>query len=330
MMVRSIRFLNFKALRDATLQLGRLSLVVGPNGSGKSTALQALRLAASGAAFQIDRIKSLNATTSPEVTVEFSDPQVAVRTVFTANSNIKRKTTSLRPVEQAAEQQVLGFLEAARFYSLDPQRIAAPVALAPQLQLGPDGAHLALVLDQLRDRQPERFENLNRELKGWLPEFDRVLFDTPQEGTREFLLRVSGSQKGIKASELSHGTLFALTLLTLANSADPPPFIAIEEPDHGVHPRLLRRVQDALYRLAYPDEHQDQRAPVQVVATTHSPFFLDLFRDRPEEIVIAEKKGAEAEFSRLVDRANVAELLGDVGLGDLWYSGILGGVPTEV
>ena len=41
-MIESVHFKNFKVLRDATLPLGRFTLIVGPNGSGKSTALQAL------------------------------------------------------------------------------------------------------------------------------------------------------------------------------------------------------------------------------------------------------------------------------------------------
>ncbi|MDR1283749.1 MAG: ATPase, partial [Opitutaceae bacterium] len=71
------------------------------------------------------------------------------------------------------------------------------------------------------------------------------------------------------------------------------------------------------------------RSPTQVIATTHSPYLLDLFREHPEEVVIAEKHGREAHFFRLSDRADLAELLAGASLGDLWYSGILGGVPEE-
>jgi hypothetical protein len=46
-------------------------------------------------------------------------------------------------------------------------------------------------------------------------------------------------------------------------------------------------------------------------------------------VVIAEKHGREAHFFRLSDRADLAELLAGASLGDLWYSGILGGVPEE-
>ena len=36
-----------------------------------------------------------------------------------------------------------------------------------------------------------------------------------------------------------------------------------------------------------------------------------------------------AHFERLSDRADVPELLREGSLGDIWLSGILGGVPEE-
>ena len=117
-------------------------------------------------------------------------------------------------------------------------------------------------------------------------------------------------------------------MLTLTHLPNPPALIAFEEPDQGIHPRLLRQVRDALYRLAYPEDLGELRAPTQIVATTQSPYFLDLFRDHPEEIVIAEKKGLYATFQRLSEQPYIDEILAGAPLGDIWYSGVLGGIPT--
>lgn len=38
--------------------------------------------------------------------------------------------------------------------------------------------------------------------------------------------------------------------------------------------------------------------------------------------------GLEARFSRLSDRADLEEILGDAPLSEVWYSGVLGGVPA--
>jgi predicted ATPase len=196
------------------------------------------------------------------------------------------------------------------------------------MELAPTGANLAGVLDRLRDENPERFEALNEQLGRWIPEFDRILFETPQPGHRSIALRTREGRHTIKAADLSQGTLVALALLTIAYLPEPPSIVCLEEPDHGLHPRLLRDVRDALYRLAYPEGSQEKRDPVQVIATTHNPYFLDLFREHPEEVVIAEKVGLEAKFSRLSDRADLEEILGDAPLSEVWYSGVLGGVPA--
>jgi hypothetical protein len=84
-----------------------------------------------------------------------------------------------------------------------------------------------------------------------------------------------------------------------------------------------------LRRLAYPEDFGDDREPTQVIATTHSPYMLDLFRDHPECIVLADKQGNEATFKRLVDHPNYEEIIRETPLGEVWYSGILGGVPER-
>jgi len=38
--------------------------------------------------------------------------------------------------------------------------------------------------------------------------------------------------------------------------------------------------------------------------------------------------GLESKFSRLSDRKDLEEILGDVPLSEVWYSGVLGGVPV--
>ena len=133
----------------------------------------------------------------------------------------------------------------------------------------------------------------------------------------------------VPAFELSQGMLYLVGLLALTFDPDPPRVLCIEEVDRGVHPRQLREIRDALYRLCYPKSFGSERRPVQIVTTSHSPYFIDLFREHPEEIVISNKQGRAAHFSRLTDRPDLPELLREGSLGDMWFSGILGGVPEE-
>src|SRR5439155_15375729 len=171
--------------------------------------------------------------------------------------------TGLKQVAKA--QRAIGDV---RLYSLEAAAIAQPVVLRPQIDLAHNGANLAVVLDLLRDQNPERFEALNSDLGRWIPEFDRILFETPVQAQRSIALRTRQGRHSIRACDLSQGTLTALALLTIAYLPNPPAIVCLEEPDHGLRPRLLRDVRDALYRLAYPEGAQEKREPVQVITTT--------------------------------------------------------------
>lgn len=338
-MIESIQFKNFKALRDTTLPLGPFTVLVGPNGSGKSTVLQALEVMSGRRKVHHDAIISADLRADDgavvEVCLKWGAPFEGMQVLRGWRHDGGQYDGPYTQPDASVtvdddERSRLNHLKSRiRIYSLDAIAIAAPVKLQRDMELAPDGAGLAGVLTRLQDREPERFEGLNEELSRWLPEFDRILFDVDTHKQRVFLLRTCEGHHAIPAVDLSQGTLLALSLLTLAYLPDPSPLIGLEEPDRGIHPRLLRRVQDTLYRLSHPESCGEQREPVQVIATTHSPYFLDLFKDHPEEVVIANKVDQDVKFERLSEQPHIQEMLQDSHLGDIWYTGILGGVPCE-
>lgn len=332
-MIESVEFHNFKALRDTTLPLSRFTLIVGPNGSGKSTAMQALQAVGNPSQLNFHQLASVGLQVTDEAPVEvivnWGEPFVGASNI--ARWLSKRKGVLDYETVQAGQgvSPLTEMLSAIRIYSFDARAMTTPVHILPTMELDQTGTNLAGVLDLLHSREPERFGALNEELGRWLPEFDRILLDTSGPGQKSILLRTREGHHKIQAIDLSQGTLLALALLTLAYLPDPPPIVCIEEPDRGIHPRLLRNAQDALYRLSYPESGGETRDPIQVIATTHSPYMLDLYSDHPEEIVIAQKVGQNVQFERLSDRPDIDELLEDARLGDIWYTGILGGVPSH-
>lgn len=329
-MITSIRFQNFRALLDVTLPLGRFTLIVGPNGSGKSTAMQGFQFVSSETPKSLQDWSTHGSSQTP-VTVhvnwlEDGNEYITVAVLKSASSFIQY------PPEANSGGFFAGklrdFLKSFRLFSFDANAIAAAVETTPYPQLGEDGSNLAAVLDALRDTHPERFEALNQELNRWLPEFDRILFETPAKGRKSFLVRTSAGHHRLRASSLSQGVLFALAFLALAYLPEPPSIVCFEEPDRGIHPRLLVDIRDAMYRLAFPENYGEEREPVQVIATTHSPYLLDLYKEHPEQIVIAHKNEQGVHFERLSEKPHLNEILEGAPLGDIWYSGILGGVPS--
>jgi hypothetical protein len=349
-MLESITFSKFKALRRTTLPLSPFTLLLGPNGSGKTTVLNAIQgigsITAGNMGFQrpqgaqIDlparSLRSLTASgdDSPvSVQLRLSLKDRGILATYSWNKDTGQLSRQLRlddgqNMPDALAQEANLWLARMQSFSLDPDVIGQPFPVTAD-PLQPNGAGLVSVLDNLKDNYPERWEGLLAELREWLPEYDHILFDKPQSGQKRLALRTAKGGYRIPASDLSQGTLVALALLTLAHLPNPPSLVALEEIDRGLHPRLLRHLQDALYRLSFPKTHGDDREPVQVLATTHSPYLLDLYRAHPEEVVLMQKKGLEVEAQRLADIKNFSEILGDSPLSEVWYSGVLGGVTVR-
>jgi len=324
----AIHFKNFKVLKDATLPLGRCTLIVGPNGSGKSTALSSLQLLANRSAGSLLHSRSAAANENAPVEIDFkwSDGN-SIALMLTAENQpyieVRPKGATLRPeFEQACNSS--------RVYRLDSRSIAEAGPLQERVVLEQTGRRLAAVLDGLSTRYEDRWATLNERLPEWFPEFDRIRLSV-ESGTsnRTFSMRLKGTNREIAARDLSDGVLLSIALFTLAYLPDAPALIGLEEPERGIHPRLLQEVFLTLQRLAHPEEFGESRVPVQVIATTHSPYLLGYFRDRPEDVVIANREGDNVRFERLADIANYDEIVGDVSLGEAWYTGVFGGVPTQ-
>ncbi|MBX7221526.1 MAG: AAA family ATPase [Blastocatellia bacterium] len=338
-MLTSIEFKNYKCLRDTELPLGRFTLLVGPNGSGKSTALRALQWKTVMDMKYADD-KSIGLPSAEDISIKYylDNPEFIPEKWVDDFIYFERlgkpqgisSIYSFPPLDKHDPQRRLVrlFFEATRVFSFVSSQLAVPTPIDKVQSLAEDGFGLPTVLDNLRNRHEDRFEAFQAEMCRIYPEFDRISFDTEATGVRSISMRTREGKFTIPFKLLSEGTLLTFGLVALAYLPDQPPVIGIEEPERAIHPRMLREVQDALYRLSYPELVGESRKPIQVVVTTHSPYFLDLFKDHPEEIVIAEKHGIEATFSRLTDRMDVDEILGDAPLGEAWYSGVLGGVPA--
>ena len=332
-MIESIQFENFKVLKDATLKLRPFNIIVGPNGSGKSTVFQALEAVQNPHGFQFRKLVTAGENRPVEVGLKWqSDRGPISARISWATSSAVQSAFGLSGVVNSDPkliQEVQSVLSAVRIFAFEPSKIAEAIHLQPDMQLAKDGSNLAGALDSLRDKDEDAFNALKEELRNWLPEYETIIFETPNQGHRSFKLRQTFGKQTISSKDLSEGTLVALALLLIAHNPNPPALVCLEDPDKGLHPRLLRDVRGALYRLSYPEKFGLKRKPVQVIATTHSPLFLDLFKEHPEDIIIAEKHSdGTATFKSLAEDAQLREMIGDASLGEVWYSGLLGGVPA--
>ena len=334
-MIAFVAFRNFKALRETSLVLAPFNLVIGPNGSGKTSLIQAILELRTLARLPL-REPGTDSERRPEgaeITFRFKPPfdglEVSLGCVSDTVCDLLQVTPLLRGEGSDNWDGLRTRLLTMRSYSFSHEAIASVSALKDGAELASDGRNLAAVLATCRQKDPAAFARFTDELFRMLPEYDDLSLRESSDHRVELWLRLADGAEMIPLKNLSQGTLYSLTILALAFDPSPPAVVCIEDVDRGIHPRLLRGIRDLLYRLSYPEATGESRQPVQVIATTHSPYMLDLFREHPEEIVITGKHGRAAHFTRLCDHADLAGLLAEGSLGDLWFSGILGGVPDE-
>lgn len=330
-MIASIEFTNFKVLRSARIELGPFNLLIGPNGSGKSSALLALQRLRQLAG----RAPAFGALPPPRRPVgggwlhfRFLPPYQDIEAMLECSADGSGCALHVAGAGELPTRwaQLVGRLTTLRVMALDQAALARPSPAGAPILLGDDGTNLPAALHRLEREDPAAFARVQAEFRRILPEYRTVGVAVAADGSRRLAAEIEGESRQLGADDLSQGTLVLLGLLVLTQAQPLPGILCLEEIDRGIHPRLLREIRDLLYRMSYP------AAPVpmtQILATTHSPYLLDLFREQLEEVIIAQKHGTEATFERLSDREDLRDAIGGASLGDLWYSGILGGVPGE-
>lgn len=139
-------------------------------------------------------------------------------------------------------------------------------------------------------------------------------FEVVREGGALTLYLTEGDSP-VPARRVSDGTLRFLCLIAILVDPEPPPLLAIEDPELGLHPD----VQGPLAHLLLEASER-----TQLVVTTHSDILVDALTERPEAVVVCEKDGGCSRLERL-DREKLSPWLGKYRLGDLWTRGEIGG-----
>ena len=204
-----------------------------------------------------------------------------------------------------------------------PEVLDNPSQVHRATQVGPSGESAAALLDHLRDRYPVSYEALQKDLCRCAPEIARVVAEaSEQHGSKEiFFHEVSGA--AVRSRFASEGLKFLLFVLLILHSPSKPRVMAFEEIEHGLHPRRIAELIGFLRELVNSPDGP------QILFTSHSPLVLDQFRDTPEEVLVVERDAAG--MTAVTPLPEILSKLkgkdGEKALGDLWFSGVLGGVP---
>ena len=318
--LEKVHIKNYRSLRNVTLPLKPLTVLVGPNASGKSNVLGALYSLksmmtdeklpeveliqgylwagkASHITFQLQaEVKETSAVYELEFKADVNNPFVAeelsvegVKVISieggkgeVQDENGKNNTTytsnklALKSAGDYGNKPITSiltkFIKGWEFYDFQPEFIRSRLAtfspvtkdIRESPKLDSYGLRLAEVLSDWHANMPERFRNVSESLAACT----NISIDRRPVNDDNQLCLLEGYKNPIPLEGASDGTLRLVAYWTLLNEPELPPFIAIEEPERGLHPGALKEIAYVLERIA---------ERTQVIITTHSSQLLDTF-----------------------------------------------------
>ena len=178
----------------------------------------------------------------------------------------------------------------------------------------PDGQNLIPVLHTLYESDRDFKKDINTAMRAAFgDDFDELVFPPAADQRVQLRIRWKSLKREQSAADLSDGTLRFLLLLTVLASPSPPPLIAIDEPETGLHPSMLPIIAE--YAV-------DAANRTQVIFTTHSPQFLDAFVDTKPTTTVAKWENGETTLKVLAGE-RLDYWLQEYSLGALFKSGEL-------
>lgn len=308
--------------RGIDLPLEPLNVLIGPNGSGKSNLLQVLGLLRDAAGGPDRLLAGRDWEKLLWQGPPYMEDDAPAKAILTATSTLPEWEESL-----AYSLKILEGLQ-----------ISETVKLSDDGHGDKDVSDDSGALEKLRRRyggirlyqnweygelaglisrfSSERKDALVKRLGGRL--YDGIAaVHTPFDDGKVSVVIEEFSGRRIPAEQLSDGTLRYLCLLTILLDPDPPPLIAIEEPEVGLHPDIVFELTKLLVEAS---------ERTQLVVTTHSYTLVDMLTDHPSSVVACERHQGQTWLKRV--SADVIEpWMDEQSLGEVWCSGGIGGNP---
>ena len=240
-------------------------------------------------------------------------------------------------MSDAREQATRRALSTIRQLAFDIKALARPSYLRELTpRLDDDGAGLATVLSTLIGEQREEFEEIQRQLREFLPELERILIrpasisvvesrevsmGVDKDGKDVWVMRpqqrdVIGHEiffdyrtaKAVRAKHASEGTLLLLGLLTAVVTEDAS-VLLLDDIDRALHPKAQQQLVAYLRTLT--------ERGVQVIATTHSPYLV-LHLEYEEVRAMMMSSSGGALIGKLTDHPEHERWSGSMTPSEFW------------
>lgn len=200
------------------------------------------------------------------------------------------------------------------FHTNKNAHVRQPAISRMEKQVDPDGQNLISVMHTLYTGDRDFKNDINSAMQvAFGDDFEELVFPPASDQRIQLRIRWKSLKREQSAAELSDGTLRFLFLLTVLASPLPPPIIAIDEPETGLHPSMLPIIAE--YAI-------DAATRSQVILTTHSPQFLDAFGKTVPTTTVAKWENGKTILQKIQGK-ELDYWLKKYSLGSLFKSGEL-------
>ncbi|MBI2478604.1 MAG: AAA family ATPase [Planctomycetia bacterium] len=126
------------------------------------------------------------------------------------------------------------------FHTHRETQIRAPQVTRADTQVSADGQNLISVLHSLYTGSRDFKNEINTAMRAAFgDDFEELVFPPAADQRIQLRIRWKSLQREQSTADLSDGTLRFLFLLAVLANPSPPPLIAIDEPETGLHPSML-------------------------------------------------------------------------------------------
>jgi len=249
----------------------------------------------------------------------------AVRGETPAAQQVKRDESFLsnaRTVALFGSDYLVKFAELMskwNIYQMIDTSLSADVRKAPvaryETEVASDGSNLVSVLHTLYTENKAFAQRVDAAMRAAFENFEELVFPpSPAAHQRvQMNVRWKDLERACPLSDLSDGTLRFLYLIAILTNPYLPPLVKIDEPETGLHPRMMGIVAECA---------MDAATRTQLILTTHSPEFLDAFRDTQPTVTVAELVDGATQL-RTLSGEDLAYWLKEYTLGDIYRTGQL-------
>ncbi|HAK79073.1 MAG TPA: chromosome segregation protein SMC [Runella sp.] len=351
-MLTKLHIQNFKSLKEVTLDLQPVNLLIGPNNSGKTNLLKAVEFLGNY------RLSEMSLDKFRQDCFKHEDVEIVVGAEAAEQSYVGKYKLDVSKdglerwryyngqeegdVRATPElREFLKTLDEIQLYRPNPLKFTEAEPIISSVTIQEDVANLIPFLETLRDEYRENFAQIEEDIRKCLPEFQDIRFKTVAPTTnsndnrtfKKWGLFSEVSKMTYWAEELSEGVLYFVALLCIIHQPKPPKLLLLEEPERGIHPRRIKEVMDFIFNLS-------QSKGIQVIMTSHHPYVLNEFEDIPEAVFVFDKdedgatqvrnlqKDIIAPSNEENDKQGLPRIKFTQDLAEHWFSGFLGGVPA--